>query len=105
MQGRVLIHFDGWSINHDYWARPDGPNLHGVGWAAATKKKLIPPEDSQVNKKRYHLRIARCRKKNKKAETFGETLNTGHTIFVHMGGLFGQPRCKGCACVGLSYFA
>ena len=51
MQGRVLIHFDGWSINHDYWAPPDGPNLHGVGWAAATKKKLIPPEDSQVYKK------------------------------------------------------
>ena len=50
LQGRVLIHFDGWSINHDYWARPDGPNLHGVGWAAATKKKLIPPEDSQVYK-------------------------------------------------------
>ena len=93
LQGRVLIHFDGWSINHDYWARPDGPNLHGVGWAAATKKKLIPPEDSQVYKE------------NKKTETFCDTLNTGHTIFVHMGGLFGQPRRKGCACVGLSYFA
>ena len=54
---------------------------------------MIPPEDSQVDKK------------NKKTETFGETLNTGHTIFVHLGGLFGQPRRKGCACVGLSYFA
>ena len=47
-QGRVLIHFDGWSINHDYWARPDGPNLHPVGWASSTKRKLIPPQDSQV---------------------------------------------------------
>jgi len=28
MEGQVLIHFDGWSINHDYWARPDGPYVH-----------------------------------------------------------------------------
>jgi hypothetical protein len=47
MEGRVLIHFDGWSINHDYWARPGGPWVHPVGWAASSKKKLIPPQDSQ----------------------------------------------------------
>ena len=43
----MLIHFDGWSINHDYWARPDGPYVHPVGWAAASKRRLIPPQDSQ----------------------------------------------------------
>ena len=47
LEGRVLVHFDGWSINHDYWTRPGGPYVHPVGWSSSVKRKLIPPQDSQ----------------------------------------------------------
>ena len=77
-----MIHFDGWSINHDYWARPDGPYLHPVGWAAGSKRKLIPPQDSQVMGTEL----------SEDDIDVDVNENPGHTILVHMGCILSRPR-------------
>ncbi|KAK7478154.1 hypothetical protein BaRGS_00030601 [Batillaria attramentaria] len=30
--GSLLIHFDGWTNKYDYWAEPDSPDLHPLGY-------------------------------------------------------------------------
>ena len=45
LAGRVLVHFDGWEIDYDYWVVPStSPYLHPVGWCAAYGIELIPPK-------------------------------------------------------------
>ena len=46
IEGRVLIHFDGWSHNYDFWTLPSSPHLHPVGWCEARGKSVAPPLDS-----------------------------------------------------------
>ena len=31
MDGRVLIHFDGWDLEYDYWVTPSSPYIHPKG--------------------------------------------------------------------------
>ena len=31
MDGRVLIHFDGWELDYDYWVTPQSPYIHPKG--------------------------------------------------------------------------
>ena len=31
MDGRVLIHFDGWDLAYDYWVTPSSPYIHPKG--------------------------------------------------------------------------
>ena len=31
MDGRVLIHFDGWDLDYDYWVTPSSPYIHPKG--------------------------------------------------------------------------
>ena len=31
MDGRVLIHFDGWDLEFDYWVTPSSPYIHPKG--------------------------------------------------------------------------
>ena len=31
MDGRVLIHFDGWELDYDYWVTPHSPYIHPKG--------------------------------------------------------------------------
>ena len=45
MAGRVLIHFDGWEIDYDYWVVPDtSAYIHPIGWCQAQGKELNPPQ-------------------------------------------------------------
>ena len=30
--GKLLIHFDGWSNDYDYWCDVDSTDIHPVGW-------------------------------------------------------------------------
>jgi len=30
--GQLLIHFDGWSNNYDYWTEPSTADIHPIGW-------------------------------------------------------------------------
>ncbi len=34
MDGRVLVHFDGWDLDYDYWVTPNSPYIHPKGWCA-----------------------------------------------------------------------
>ena len=43
-----MIHFDGWSMNDDYWTSPAAPYVHPVGWCSANKKSVIPPQGSNL---------------------------------------------------------
>ena len=31
MDGRVLVHFDGWELDYDYWVTPQSPYIHPKG--------------------------------------------------------------------------
>ena len=45
MAGRVLVHFDGWEIDYDYWVVPDqSPYIHPIGWCQSEGKELNPPQ-------------------------------------------------------------
>ena len=39
----ILIHFDGWEKDFDYWALSSSPYIHPVGWCNANNKPLSPP--------------------------------------------------------------
>ncbi|XP_072913405.1 lethal(3)malignant brain tumor-like protein 3 isoform X4 [Hemitrygon akajei] len=40
---RVLIHFDGWNHDYDYWIDADSADVHPAGWCAKTGHPLQPP--------------------------------------------------------------
>lgn len=42
---KVLIHFDGWEDNYDYWCDITSPNIHPVGWCASNNHSLTSPPD------------------------------------------------------------
>ena len=50
-QGRVLIHFDGWEMDFDYWTSPGGPYVHPAGWCSGNNKIINPPK---VNNTKCH---------------------------------------------------
>lgn len=39
----ICIHFDGWSIDFDYWVDITSSNLHPVGWCSKNGQTLSPP--------------------------------------------------------------
>lgn len=46
MDGRILIHFDGWEPDFDFWAVPSSTCIHKVGYCEETGIKLHPPRGS-----------------------------------------------------------
>ena len=40
---KVLIHFDGWEDNYDYWCDVSSPNIHPVGWCGTKGHSLTSP--------------------------------------------------------------
>ena len=47
-EGKLLIHFDGWTSKFDYWCDRTTEDIHPVGWCLEQGKSLQPPkgEDS-----------------------------------------------------------
>lgn len=46
LEGRVLIHFDGWELDYDYWVEEPGssPYVHPVGWCEKNRFELNTPK-------------------------------------------------------------
>ena len=42
--GRILIHFDGWELEYDYWAKPDAPYIKPKGWCEQNGIALNKPK-------------------------------------------------------------
>ncbi|XP_064604758.1 lethal(3)malignant brain tumor-like protein 3 [Liolophura sinensis] len=42
---KILVHFDGWDDEYDYWCDPGCPYIHPVGWCQENAKALSPPCD------------------------------------------------------------
>ena len=40
---QLLIHFDGWSMDYDYWCRPDSTDIHPRGWCSSRGMELQAP--------------------------------------------------------------
>ena len=40
---QLLIHFDGWSMDYDYWCRPDSTDIHPRGWCSSHGVELQAP--------------------------------------------------------------
>jgi len=43
MDGRILIHFDGWEPDFDFWSVPSSTCIHKVGYCEETGIKLHSP--------------------------------------------------------------
>ena len=39
----ILVHFDGWEDDYDYWCDPSSPYIKYVGWCQENAKPLSPP--------------------------------------------------------------
>jgi hypothetical protein len=46
--GRILIHFDGWEIEYDYWVKPDSPYIRPKGWCDQSGVTLNKPKGKDV---------------------------------------------------------
>uniref|UniRef100_A0AAY5K3L9 SAM domain-containing protein n=1 Tax=Esox lucius TaxID=8010 RepID=A0AAY5K3L9_ESOLU len=44
---RILVHFDGWTDEYDYWVDTDSPDIHPAGWCTKTGHPLQPPISPQ----------------------------------------------------------
>ena len=44
--GQLLIHFDGWSNQYDYWCKPNATDIHPAGWCKKHGYPLSPPNGS-----------------------------------------------------------
>ena len=49
-EGRILIHFDGWELDYDYWAKPDSVYIKPKGWCEQNGITLNKPKG-----KNHHL--------------------------------------------------
>ena len=45
----VLIHFDGWEKDYDYWVNNSSPFIHPVGWCEANQHLLTAPPSYDPN--------------------------------------------------------
>ena len=41
--GKLLIHFDGWSTSYDYWCEPESIDIHPIGWCEEKNHALSAP--------------------------------------------------------------
>ena len=52
---RILIHFDGWEEDYDYWCDPTSPYIHPVGWCQTNGVPLSPPNGKSHTATSEHL--------------------------------------------------
>lgn len=45
----ILVHFDGWEKDYDYWANSQSPFIRPVGWCEANNQILTSPPSYDVN--------------------------------------------------------
>lgn len=48
VSNNILVHFDGWAHDFDYWCNISSNYIHPVGWCQANDKLLSPPEGKLV---------------------------------------------------------
>ena len=48
-QGKLLIHFDGWSSKYDYWCESTSTDIHPPMWCGKHGKKVQPPKGTLYN--------------------------------------------------------
>ena len=41
--GKLLIHFDGWSTRYDYWCKPSSADIHPAMWSGKNQKDPVHP--------------------------------------------------------------
>ena len=56
--GRLLIHFDGWTSKYDYWCKPTSTDIHPMGWCLNHGCTLQPPKGQSEKKGVYYLDLA-----------------------------------------------
>ena len=61
MDGRVLIHFDGWDLEFDYWVTPSSPYIHPKGVFSKLYYLLI---DLKVRQIHEQIVLSSCPPKN-----------------------------------------
>lgn len=44
IDGRILIHFDGWNHNYDFWCDNKSNYIHPIGWCTENSKTLSVPQ-------------------------------------------------------------
>lgn len=42
--GKLLIHFDGWTSSYDYWCSSDSTDIHPMGWCKRHGRELQAPK-------------------------------------------------------------
>lgn len=42
-QGKLLIHFDGWSQQYDYWCEPSSTDIHPPMWCGKNNRRVEAP--------------------------------------------------------------
>ena len=47
MGDKVLVHFDGWEDNYDYWCDMTSPLIHPVGYCEENELVLSPPQGTE----------------------------------------------------------
>lgn len=45
---QVLIHFDGWSEQYDYWCDATSTDIHPAGWCSKHGYALQPPNGNYI---------------------------------------------------------
>ena len=46
-RGQLLIHFDGWGPEYDYWCEPTTTDIHPAGWCKNNQHVLQPPHSKK----------------------------------------------------------
>lgn len=63
---QLLIHFDGWSVDYDYWCKPDSTDLHPKGWCSSHRVELQAPAGintlglSGSHDNKFYLEVKEC---------------------------------------------
>ncbi len=52
---QLLIHFDNWGTEYDYWCRPDSEDIHPAGWCNNQGKALQAPKGLSITTLSMHV--------------------------------------------------
>lgn len=56
----ILIHFDGWTHDFDYWCTSSSRLIHPVGWCQKVGKILTPPEGYPHDNFSWNVYLSEC---------------------------------------------